>query len=145
MKTYNCVYCDKETKCGDSKLNKYCSNICQGAHRRSEILKEWLEGTYFNKKGIPPNVAKEWISEQQDHKCLICGIKDWNGKPIVFQFDHIDGNPDHNRKENIRMVCPNCHSQTETYGVKNKKSKNSRRNNYRRQNYKNNIALAQLD
>ena len=145
MKTYNCVHCGKETKWGDSKLNKYCSNTCHAAHRRSEILKEWLNGTYFNKKGVPPDIAKEWISEQQGHKCLLCGIKDWNGKPIVFQFDHIDGNPDHNTKENIRMVCPNCHSQTETYGVKNKNSKNSRRNNYRRQNYKNNIALAQLD
>ena len=145
MKTYNCVHCGKEAKSGDSKLNKYCSNKCHAAHRRAEILKEWLNGTYFNKKGVPPDIAKEWISEQQGHKCLLCGIKEWNGKPIVFQYDHIDGDPDNNTKENTRMICPNCHSQTDTYGVKNKNSKNSRRNIYRRQNYKNNVAVAQLD
>ena len=136
MKTYNCINCGKETSWGNSKANKYCDNGCQQSHRRSAILQEWLSGTYFNKKGTPPDVAKEWIRAQQGNKCLICGITDWNGKPIVFQFDHIDGNPDHNTKENIRMVCPNCHSQTETYGVKNKNSKNSRRNRYRRENYK---------
>ena len=51
-------------------------------------------------------------------------------------FDHIDGNPDNNTKDNIRMLCPNCHSQTDTFGVKNKKSKNTQRNIYRRKNYR---------
>jgi len=138
MKLYNCVNCGKENKWGDSKVNKYCDNACHAQHRRKIILEDWLSGTYFNKKGVPPEVAKEWISEQQNHSCLLCGITDWNGKSIVFQFDHIDGDPDHNTKENIRMLCPNCHSQTETYGVKNKKSSESRRNVYRRENYKDN-------
>lgn len=145
MKTYNCIHCGKENKWGVNKVNKFCNNVCHGAYRKANILKEWLDGTYFNKKGVPPSVAKKWISEQQGHACLLCGIKDWQGKPIVFQFDHLDGNPDNNTKENVRMMCPNCHSQTETYGFKNKNSKFSRRNVYRRAIYKNNTSLAQLN
>lgn len=138
MNTYDCIQCGKQCKKSTNKLNKYCSNSCQCLDKKSKILQEWLDGNYYNKKGVPPEVAKKWISEKQNHKCLICGISDWNNKPITFQFDHIDGNPDNNTKENIRMICPNCHSQTETYGVKNKKSKYSKRNIYRRKNYQEN-------
>ena len=53
-----------------------------------------------------------------------CTITDtWNGKPITLQLDHINGNSDDNRLENLRMLCPNCHSQTETFGGRNTKKK----------------------
>jgi len=49
------------------------------------------------------------------HQCA-CGLKDeWNGKPIVLQIDHISGDWLDNRAENLRFLCPNCHSQTETF------------------------------
>ena len=44
---------------------------------------------------------------------------EWNGKPLVFDMDHIDGNSDNNLRENVRAVCPNCHSQTPTFKAKN--------------------------
>lgn len=56
--------------------------------------------------------------------CEICGQHNvWNGKPLVLQLDHINGNHYDNRLENLRVVCPNCHTQTDTFANrKNKKT-----------------------
>lgn len=57
-----------------------------------------------------------------DNKCSQCGIQDWNNKPIVLEVDHINGDWSDCRIENLRFLCPNCHSQTDTYSGKNKGS-----------------------
>lgn len=57
-----------------------------------------------------------------ENKCLECGIQSWNGKPLSLQLDHINGNRTDNRITNLRILCPNCHSQTETYAGKNNKN-----------------------
>lgn len=50
------------------------------------------------------------------YKCSECFIVDeWNGKPLILHLDHIDGNPHNNLLDNLRFICPNCHTQTETY------------------------------
>lgn len=51
----------------------------------------------------------------KENKCEICGITKWHGKPIVCQLHHIDGNNQNNNLENLQILCPNCHSQTENY------------------------------
>lgn len=55
----------------------------------------------------------------KENKCECCGINEWNGKPITLQLHHINGNPRDNRFENLMILCPNCHSQTDNYGSKN--------------------------
>ena len=55
------------------------------------------------------------------YKCEICGISEWNNKKLSLELDHINGVNNDNRIENLRFLCPNCHSQTNTYGSKNKK------------------------
>lgn len=57
------------------------------------------------------------------YKCAICGITEWQGKPISLELDHINGINNDNRLENLRFLCPNCHSQTPTYGSKNQSKK----------------------
>jgi 5-methylcytosine-specific restriction endonuclease McrA len=55
-----------------------------------------------------------------EHKCQICCIKDWQGKPIPMILDHINGRADNNMPDNLRFICSNCDSQTEHYKGKNK-------------------------
>jgi HNH endonuclease len=47
--------------------------------------------------------------------CNVCGVTEWQGKPLVLELDHINGVSDDHRLENLRLLCPNCHSQTDTY------------------------------
>jgi hypothetical protein len=46
----------------------------------------------------------------------------WRGRALSLQLDHIDGNGRDHRLENLRMLCLNCHSQTDTFGVKNREN-----------------------
>lgn len=58
------------------------------------------------------------------NKCAACGAGDtWNNKPLTLQLDHINGVSTDHRLENLQLLCPNCHTQTETYGSKNIKSR----------------------
>lgn len=55
-----------------------------------------------------------------ENKCDCCGLGcEWQGKPISLQIDHINGNHLDHRIENLRILCPNCHSQTDTFCSKN--------------------------
>lgn len=55
--------------------------------------------------------------------CVKCGLGDeWNGEPISLQLDHINGKRDDNRLENLRILCPNCHSQTPTFCGRHKRN-----------------------
>lgn len=60
------------------------------------------------------------------YKCAICGCTEWNGKTLSLELDHINGINNDNRLENLRFLCPNCHSQTSTYGSRNKQVNESK-------------------
>jgi hypothetical protein len=53
------------------------------------------------------------------NRCDWCGLTSWRGRPISIQIDHINGVRDDHRVENLRMLCRNCHSETDTFAAKN--------------------------
>lgn len=79
-----------------------------------EIMVE--NSSYANIASLKRRILNEGILE---YKCAICGISEWLGKPLSLQLDHINGVNNDHRKENLRFLCPNCHSQTETFAGKN--------------------------
>lgn len=65
-------------------------------------------------------LRRAMIEAGMPYQCAECGNDGtWKGKPLALQIDHINGNKYDNRKENLRFLCPNCHSQTDTFGSKN--------------------------
>lgn len=80
-------------------------------------------------KGLHPNYSTGKLKERilkfklLEYKCSECNICEWNGKFISLQLDHIDGNNKNHLFENLRLLCPNCHSQTDTYAGKNIKGR----------------------
>jgi hypothetical protein len=64
---------------------------------------------------LPLLEKRRRVYNDQDGKCLICGINEWAGKAITLELDHINGDHYDNKRDNVRYLCPNCHSQTPTF------------------------------
>lgn len=67
--------------------------------------------TYHLSKRLVKSGIKEYICEE-------CDISEYNNKPISLELDHIDGVSSNHNLKNLRLLCPNCHSQTDTYRSK---------------------------
>ena len=93
-------------------------------HNGSRIeLDEILDGKhpYYQTNKLRIRLIREGIKH---HKCECCGIEKWMNNPISLELDHIDGNRTNHKLQNLRVLCPNCHSQTSTYRAKNIEPRN---------------------
>ena len=79
-----------------------------------EIL---VSGSSYATSRLRERLVEEGIRER---RCEICGGTQWNGRPIPLQLDHINGDRRDHRLVNLRILCPNCHAQTDTYCAKNR-------------------------
>lgn len=115
MKSYNCLNCGELNLFkGYSYANKYCNNQCQKDYEYKEAIANWKN------ESPGKNRIKRYLAETYGKKCSECGIDSWNGKEIVLELEHKDGNSSNDNKDNVCLMCPNCHSQTPTYKAKNK-------------------------
>lgn len=106
---------------------------------KKRILEEKIDISHFNKNFRPPKIKspiEQFLVTNSTYcrtslkkrllaeglllnKCYVCSLSDvWQGKKLSLQIDHINGISNDNRIENLRIICPNCHSQTDTFSGK---------------------------
>jgi hypothetical protein len=111
MPIAQCKICNKEFKYNPSQQKgECCSAKCRGHLKNLKLMESGAASK---------EAALRYLKNNVEYKCSCCGIKEWNNKPIVLQIEHIDGNPKNNLKENVCWLCPNCHTQTTTWGFRN--------------------------
>lgn len=105
-----CKCCKKECK------NIYCSISCQKRYTFLDDMSSYFNGDYsFSTKRV-----KKFLLLDRGHICESCNNSTWLGMPINLELDHSDGNYKNNSPDNLKLLCPTCHSYTPTYKAKNK-------------------------
>lgn len=101
-----------------------CSLICTNKIKRNQYIIDWKNGLKSGgdqNSNISP-IVRDYIFNKYESKCSLCGWSKINPKTnrIPLNIDHIDGDYSNNHESNLRLLCPNCHSLTPTYGSLNK-------------------------
>lgn len=106
---------------------KYCSIECQEkytGYAKKEKISKWISGEWkgYGKDYNLSGTIRNYLLKQANHKCTKCNWNEIN--PVTgtspLHIDHVDGDYRNNRPENLRVLCPNCHSITSTYGSLNR-------------------------
>jgi hypothetical protein len=132
----HCEICEQEIVKNVRLKSRFCSHECQQKFRKNEKEKEILNGSVKYIKTL-----KKYIINRDGKKCKICGISEWKGKNILLVLDHVDGDSNNNFPSNLRLLCPNCDAQTDTFAGKNiGNGRKKRRDRY----YKEKMILEEL-
>lgn len=116
VRTITCLGCGCKKLQPKSTLGKFCSLQCQQDHALRHRASLWLGG----KMDFTNKTLRRIIGLLRGYFCESCGLSKWQGKAIVLEVEHKDGNSENNSPENVCLICPNCHSQTPTYKGANK-------------------------
>lgn len=127
--SFSTKVCDKEERSKNLSLSLIGKptgrkgNWTDAQRTKAALLKKeraelnWKTATWDN---VPVSRYRQRILYDQGGCCNICNIPTiWNNQPLILQLDHISGNRKDNSRDNLRMICPNCHSQTHTFCSKN--------------------------
>lgn len=110
-----CLTCGKQL---NKNATKYCSKKCEKEFQLCTYIEQWKEGKHTGTIGIKKPVPSKYIQtyfKKQQQICSECKIEQWNNQPLTMEIDHINGNRYDNSIQNLRLLCPNCHSQTNTF------------------------------
>lgn len=137
--TRSCV-CGVDFIVQKSDRKKYCTFECSSKQRSMEVIQPWLDGDWdgTDKYGLSYAVSRYLKREAswkcQSETCCVPGgwgeVNPTTGK-VPVEIDHIDGNSFNNSKENLIVLCPNCHALTPTYKALNKNSGRTYRSRYK--------------
>jgi len=123
-----CVQCGK-SHITENTNGKFCNNICSAKFKHKQTYDDFLNNNdKYCEGNYTPKYFKDFFLDEQNNRCSICGIEPiWRNNNLVFVLDHIDGDASNNKRINLRLICPNCDSQTSTFKSK---TKNSTRRKY---------------
>jgi len=117
------AYIIKQLKCKQDTLNNYLKlmgieydgNMAGKGLRKPKVSLDDIinNKVKFNSSYLRIRLINDGVLKNECAECSNNGI--WNGKPITLEIDHINGDNNDNRLENLRVLCPNCHSQTPTF------------------------------
>lgn len=108
-----CKFCC--TPIPQKKASDYC---CKDCYLKQSFIGKFLDWFYLGKH-FGNATIKSFLSAVSGYKCSLCAISSWNDKEITLEVEHIDGNSEDSSPNNVCLLCPNCHSQTDTYRAKN--------------------------
>jgi len=98
---------------------RFCGKSCFLQYHERARVELWLQTGIAKPEGY--GYVRRFILKEQGGRCSICGEPPiWNNKELKFILDHIDGNHQNNCRKNLRLVCPNCDSQLDTYKGRNR-------------------------
>jgi hypothetical protein len=108
-------------KCGKPTHWKYvfCSTECEDSYTNEEFIRKVCEKI---NRGDPVahTTIRNYLMKTRERVCAQCQNVAWNGLPIPLEVHHKDGRYKNNKEQNLELLCPNCHSQTDNYRMKNK-------------------------
>jgi len=83
---------------------------------KAKIYKEADDVLQKTDKQIGRAIVKKWLLQERKYECQKCGNKgEWQGEPLALELEHVNGDSFDNTRENLLILCPNCHSQTSTF------------------------------